>query len=112
MTPSFFTEHNCYFGDTHVKIRVEKQAFFESPMRAAIDKGLRPTNHTDFVVAPLDQVFVMWTAKVRTLITTNWNRTAAHLLLAGLATVFLSRLVALHGRMTRSQVATWLTTRL
>ena len=31
-------------------------------MRAAIDKGLRPTNHTDFVVAPLDQMFVMWTA--------------------------------------------------
>ena len=31
-------------------------------MRAAIDKGLRPTNHTDFVVAPLDQMFVVWTA--------------------------------------------------
>jgi predicted amidohydrolase YtcJ len=31
-------------------------------MRAAIDKGIRPTNHTDFVVAPLDQMFVMWTA--------------------------------------------------
>ena len=31
-------------------------------MRAAIDKGLRPTNHTDFVVAPLDQMFVLWTA--------------------------------------------------
>ena len=31
-------------------------------MRAAIDKGLRPTNHTDFVVAPLDQMFVIWTA--------------------------------------------------
>ena len=31
-------------------------------MRDAIDKGLRPTNHTDFVVAPLDQMFVLWTA--------------------------------------------------
>ncbi len=31
-------------------------------MRAAIDKGLKPTNHTDFVVAPLDQMFVIWTA--------------------------------------------------
>jgi hypothetical protein len=31
-------------------------------MRAAIDKGLRPTNHTDFVVAPLDRMFVIWTA--------------------------------------------------
>jgi hypothetical protein len=31
-------------------------------MRAAIDKGIRPTNHTDFVVAPLDPMFVIWTA--------------------------------------------------
>jgi hypothetical protein len=36
--------------------------------------------------------------KVRTLITTNWIRTAAHLLLAGLATVILIRLVALQGQ--------------
>ncbi len=62
MTPSFFTEHTFYFGDTHVLNRGKQQAFFESPMRAAIDKGLRPTNHTDFVVTPLDQMFVMWTA--------------------------------------------------
>ena len=27
-----------------------------------IDKGLRPTNHTDFVVTPLDQMMVMWSA--------------------------------------------------
>ena len=25
-------------------------------MRDAIDMGIRPTNHTDFVVAPLDQI--------------------------------------------------------
>jgi len=62
MTPSFYTEHTFYFADTHVLNRGEAQASFISPMRAAIDKGLRPTNHTDFVVAPLDQMFVMWTA--------------------------------------------------
>jgi predicted amidohydrolase YtcJ len=62
MTPSFFTEHAFYFGDTHVRNRGQQQAFFLSPMRAAIDRGLRPTNHTDFVVAPLDQMFVIWTA--------------------------------------------------
>ena len=62
ITPSFYTEHTYYFGDTHVLNRGKKQAFFISPMRAAIDKGLRPTNHTDFVVAPLDQMFVVWTA--------------------------------------------------
>jgi predicted amidohydrolase YtcJ len=31
-------------------------------MRDAIQKGLRPTNHTDFVVAPLDQMFMLWSA--------------------------------------------------
>ena len=60
--PSFFTLHTFYFGDVHVLNRGKEQAFFESPMRAAIDKGLRPTNHTDFVVAPLDQSFVLWSA--------------------------------------------------
>lgn len=62
ITPSFYTEHTFYFGDTHVLNRGAEQASFESPMRAAIDKGLRPTNHTDFVVAPLDQMFVLWSA--------------------------------------------------
>jgi len=62
ITPSFFTLHTFYFGDTHVLQRGKEQAFFLSPMRTAIDKGLRPTNHTDFVVAPLDQMFVMWSA--------------------------------------------------
>ena len=31
-------------------------------MRAAIDKGLRPGNHTDFNVCPIDQMFVVWAA--------------------------------------------------
>jgi hypothetical protein len=62
MIPSFYTEHTFYFGDTHVLNRGQKQAYYLSPMRAAIAKGLRPTNHTDFVVAPLDQMFVMWSA--------------------------------------------------
>ena len=62
MIPSFFTEHTFYFGETHVRQRGKEQAYFLSPMRAAIDKGLRPTNHTDFNVSPLDQMFVMWSA--------------------------------------------------
>ena len=28
----------------------------------ARDAGLRPSNHTDFFVAPLDQMFMMWSA--------------------------------------------------
>jgi hypothetical protein len=60
--PSFFTEHTFYFGETHVKQRGKEQAYFLSPMRTAINKGLRPTNHTDFNVSPLDQMVVLWTA--------------------------------------------------
>ena len=60
--PSFFTEHTFYFGDAHIQLRGREQADFLSPMRAAIDLGLRPTNHTDFVVTPLDQMFLVWTA--------------------------------------------------
>jgi len=60
--PSFYTEHTFYFSDAHRKNRGEKQAAYLSPMRDAIDLGLQPTNHTDFYVAPLDQMFMMWTA--------------------------------------------------
>jgi predicted amidohydrolase YtcJ len=60
--PSLFTQHTYYFGDAHVQLRGKEQADFLSPMRAAIDRGLRPTNHTDFVVTPLDQMFLVWTA--------------------------------------------------
>jgi hypothetical protein len=62
ITPSLYTEHTFYFGDTHLLNRGKQQALYESLMPAAIDKGMRPTNHTDFIVAPLDQMFVIWTA--------------------------------------------------
>jgi predicted amidohydrolase YtcJ len=60
--PSLFTLHTFYFSDAHVANRGADQAAYMSPMRDAIDKGLRPTNHTDFVVVPLDQMFMMWSA--------------------------------------------------
>lgn len=60
--PSFYTEHTFYFSDAHRANRGDKQAAYLSPMRDAIDLGLHPTNHTDFYVAPLDQLFMMWTA--------------------------------------------------
>jgi predicted amidohydrolase YtcJ len=31
-------------------------------MRDAIDRGITVTNHTDFVVVPLDQMFMLWSA--------------------------------------------------
>jgi predicted amidohydrolase YtcJ len=62
ITPSFFTIHCFYFGDTHIANRGRAQAEFISPMKSARALGLRPSNHTDFNVAPLDQIFTIHTA--------------------------------------------------
>ncbi|MFM9025919.1 MAG: amidohydrolase [Planctomycetaceae bacterium] len=62
ITPSFFTLHCFYFGDTHVTNRGLAQAEGISPMKSARGLGLRPTNHTDFNVSPLDQLFTIHTA--------------------------------------------------
>ena len=60
--PSFYTLHTFYFADAHIANRGKEQAMYISPMRDAIDAGLQPTNHTDFVVAPLDQLTMLWSA--------------------------------------------------
>ncbi|WP_252856591.1 amidohydrolase [Photobacterium kishitanii] len=60
--PSFYTLHTYYFADAHLKNRGKKQTDYISPMRDAIDIGLHPTNHTDFVVAPLDQMMMLSSA--------------------------------------------------
>ena len=62
ITPSFFTLHCFYFGDTHVANRGLAEAEFISPLKSARALGLRPTNHTDFNVTPLDQLFTIHTA--------------------------------------------------
>ncbi|MCU0759438.1 MAG: amidohydrolase [Steroidobacteraceae bacterium] len=62
ITPSLYTLHTYYFYEAHLANRGAEQAAYISPMRDAIDKGLAPTNHTDFVVAPLDQMFMLWSA--------------------------------------------------
>ncbi|MCB0728293.1 MAG: amidohydrolase [Ignavibacteriae bacterium] len=60
--PSFYTLHTYYFYEAHLKNRGFDQAQYISPMRDAIDIGMKPTNHTDFVVAPLDQMMMLWSA--------------------------------------------------
>jgi len=60
--PSFYTLHTYYFAEAHIANRGKEQAAYISPMRDAIDAGLHPVNHTDFVVAPLDQMFMLWSA--------------------------------------------------
>lgn len=64
--PSFYTLHTYYFYEAHLKNRGKKEADYISPMRDAIDAGMKPTNHTDFVVAPLDQMMMLWSAVNRT----------------------------------------------
>jgi predicted amidohydrolase YtcJ len=65
--PALFTDHTFFFGDTHVKNRGLEQASFISPMKAARAAGLRPTNHTDAFVVPIDQMLTVWTAVNRPL---------------------------------------------
>ncbi|WP_081979145.1 amidohydrolase [Lacinutrix jangbogonensis] len=60
--PSFYTLHTYYFYEAHLANRGLEQAQYISPMRDAIDAGLKPSNHTDFVVAPLDQMFMLYSA--------------------------------------------------
>ncbi len=59
---SFYTEHTFFFADAHIKNRGEQQASFISPMKTALAKGVKCTNHTDFNVAPIDQMLVVWSA--------------------------------------------------
>lgn len=60
--PSLYTLHTYYFADAHIANRGIEQAQYISPMRDVIDAGIHPTNHTDFVVAPLDQMTMLWSA--------------------------------------------------
>ena len=65
--PSLFTDHTFFFGDTHVANRGLAQASFISPMKSALAAGLKPTNHTDAFVTPIDQMMTVWTAVTRKL---------------------------------------------
>ncbi len=60
--PSYYTLHTYYFYEAHLNNRGFEQANYISPVRDAIDIGMKPTNHTDFVVAPLDQMMMLWSA--------------------------------------------------
>lgn len=63
--PSMFTIHCLIFGDTHIRNFGEERAFGISPMRSAIDRGLRPTNHSDYPITPINPLQLLWTSVVR-----------------------------------------------
>lgn len=62
MEPSFFTNHAYFWGDVHVENLGKERAFFLSPMASSIKLGLKPTNHSDATVTPIDPIFSIWTA--------------------------------------------------
>jgi predicted amidohydrolase YtcJ len=62
MLPSFFTNHAFFWGDIHIQNLGYARASFLSPMSSAAKRGLRPTNHTDYIVTPLNALFTMHTA--------------------------------------------------
>lgn len=62
LIPAFFTNHTFFWGDTHVANLGRDRADMTSPMRAAIDRGIRPTTHSDFPVTLPDPLFTVWSA--------------------------------------------------
>ncbi|MFO1394101.1 MAG: amidohydrolase [Steroidobacteraceae bacterium] len=66
ITPSYFTNHTYFWGDVHRANLGEVRAAFISPMKSAMDAGLKATNHSDFNVTPLDPFFILWTSMART----------------------------------------------
>lgn len=62
MQPSFFTNHAYFWGDIHVENLGKARADFLSPMVSARKLGLKPTNHSDATVTPINPIFTVWTA--------------------------------------------------
>ncbi|MDR3714577.1 MAG: amidohydrolase [Puia sp.] len=62
MLPSFFTNHTFFWGDVHVRNLGKERGWFESPVKSALKRGIVITNHTDYGVTPLSQLFLLWTS--------------------------------------------------
>lgn len=62
MEPSFFTNHAYFWGDVHLENLGRERAEFLSPLVSATRLGLKPTNHSDATVTPIDPIFTLWTA--------------------------------------------------
>lgn len=65
MVPSFFTNHTFYWGDDYPALLGPERGQAISPAASAVARGIRFTNHTDFLVTPLDSMFTVWTAANR-----------------------------------------------
>jgi predicted amidohydrolase YtcJ len=63
--PAMFSNHAFFWGDVHVQNLGIERASFLSPFKSALKKGLIATDHTDYGVTPLNQLFLLWTAVER-----------------------------------------------
>jgi len=63
LTPSFHAVHPYYWGDRHMDIFMgPERAARISPMRTAMNKGIRFTTHLDTPVVPMNPLFLVWCA--------------------------------------------------
>ncbi len=62
MMPSFFVAHTYYWGDIHLKNFGSKRGSQISPVKAAVDYGMRYTFHQDTPVVPPDMMRTVWSA--------------------------------------------------
>ena len=65
LIPSFFTNHAFFWGDVHVRNLGKERAWFLSPLKSAQNRQIIFTNHTDFGVTPISQLFLWWTSVAR-----------------------------------------------
>lgn len=65
LSPSFFTAHTFFWGDVHLTNLGPERAAFMSPMKSADAKGIRFSNHNDFMVTPIDPMRMVWSAVQR-----------------------------------------------
>ena len=62
MIPSFFVAHTYYWGDIHLQNFGERRGSRISPVKDAIDLGMKYTFHQDTPVIPPDMMRTVWSA--------------------------------------------------
>ncbi len=60
--PSFFTNHTYYWGDEYPVLLGAERTQRISPAASAAARKIAFTNHTDFLVTPLDAIFTVFSA--------------------------------------------------
>lgn len=63
ISPSFFIGHTFYWGDRHKNVFVgPNRSSHMSPLRGALDQGVKFSLHTDTPVTPIDGIQMIWSA--------------------------------------------------